>query len=47
MKTSEEAIHYHDGCPNRHHCKKDNIKCMYLVKNHCILGRDDIEGILL
>jgi len=28
----------HDGCPNRHSCKKDESKCAYLVKGNCIIG---------
>ena len=47
MNSTEEKLHIHDGCPNRSHCKKDETQCCYLVKNHCILGRDDIERILL
>ena len=31
----------HDGCPNRHHCKKDESKCCYLVNDHCIIGEKD------
>ena len=31
----------HNGCPNRHHCPKDNSKCCYLVKDHCIIGERD------
>jgi len=28
----------HEGCPNRHHCPKDEEHCCYLVKGHCIIG---------
>lgn len=31
----------HDGCPNRHHCKKDETKCCYLVQNKCIIEQEE------
>ena len=34
---------FHKGCPNRHHCKKDHSKCMYLVRGHCVIGEDGYE----
>ena len=34
----ENGINRHDGCPNSHHCPKDEIKCCYLVKGNCIIG---------
>lgn len=33
----------HKGCPNRHHCKKDESKCCYLVKNNCLLDNPNVE----
>ena len=33
--------HSHDGCPNRHHCKKNDEQCCYLVKGDCIIGEYD------
>jgi len=30
----------HEECPNETHCTKDETKCCYLVKNHCILKRE-------
>ena len=39
----ERNINPHNGCPNRHHCKQDNSKCCYLVKNECIIGEKDHE----
>lgn len=30
MKTNQNV---HDGCPNRHHCEKDESKCCYLLSN--------------
>lgn len=38
-----ENITVHDGCPNRHHCKKDEEQCCYLVRNQCYLDSDNIE----
>ena len=38
---NELKKHFHDGCPNRHHCSKDESKCCYLVKGHCIIGERD------
>ena len=38
LEMLEREIDKHDGCPNRHHCKKDESKCCYLVKNNCIIG---------
>lgn len=33
-----ENIEVHRGCPNRHHCPKDESKCCYLVSNRCIIN---------
>lgn len=38
MSNKEEQITKHEGCPNRHHCKKDDSKCCYLVKGECALN---------
>lgn len=43
----ERDIDVHCGCPNRHHCKKDERNCCYLVKNHCLLENNDCEARLL
>ena len=37
----EREIDKHQGCPNRHHCKKDETKCCYLVNDNCIIGERD------
>jgi len=31
----------HQGCPNRHHCSKDESKCCYLVKGDCVIGEKE------
>ena len=37
----------HQGCPNRHHCKKDESKCCYLLSNRqCYLETKDSEVFL-
>ena len=41
MLDKDLKEHQHDGCPNRNHCRKDESKCCYLVKNHCIIGEHD------
>ena len=38
MLERELEQFFHSGCPNRHHCRKDHTKCMYLVKGRCIIG---------
>ena len=43
----ERDLNVHHGCPNRHHCKKDETKCCYLVNDHCILRREDCERFLV
>ena len=30
----------HEECPNEEHCEKNEEKCMYLIKNQCILKRE-------
>jgi len=27
----------HEECPNQTHCTHDEEKCMYLIKNKCII----------
>ena len=46
MKHSEELTERHNGCPNRHHCLKDETKCAYLVKGNCYLDSEDISDYL-
>lgn len=36
----------HKGCPNRHHCRKDDSKCCYLVNNDCMIEYEDCEDYL-
>lgn len=36
MNKKDAEIIKHAGCPNRHHCLKDESKCCYLVKGRCI-----------
>jgi len=38
MLEKDAKIKAHQGCPNRHHCEKDESKCAYLVKGNCIIG---------
>lgn len=42
MKASEEQIIQHNGCPNRHHCSKDETKCCYLTNNNkCLINEKE------
>jgi len=41
MLDREELTHRHDGCSNRQTCSKDENKCCYLVKGHCIIGESE------
>ena len=34
----------HEECPNEEHCEKDNEKCMYLVKQKCLVKEARKEG---
>jgi len=38
MKEKDAEVIKHEGCPNRHHCLKDESKCCYLVGNRCIVN---------
>lgn len=41
LKNNEDV---HKGCPNRHHCKKDEKQCCYLLSNNsCYLDSEDSE----
>ena len=42
MLERDAVIKRHDGCPNRHHCKKDETRCCYLVKGECSLDHTSI-----
>ena len=42
----EKEIDHHKGCPNRHHCEKDEKKCCYLVRKECLLDADYFEELL-
>ena len=43
MLEREAIITRHDGCPNRHHCRKDEKQCCYLVKGKCYLETESSE----
>ena len=43
----EREIDKHKGCPNRHHCVKDESKCCYLLSNHqCYLDTEKCKRFL-
>lgn len=43
----ENEITVHDGCPNRHHCIKNESKCCYLLTNQeCYLDTKNSEEFL-
>ena len=46
MLERDAIIKKHEGCPNRHHCPKDESKCCYLVKGNCLLDHTDIWRVL-
>jgi hypothetical protein len=46
MLERDAVIRKHDGCPNRHHCHKDETKCAYLVKGNCYLDSKEIGDYL-
>ena len=43
MLEREAIITRHDGCPNRHHCRKNEKQCCYLVKGKCYLETESSE----
>ena len=44
MKKKENP---HNGCPNRHHCIKDDEKCCYLISNRqCLLTDENMDDFL-
>ena len=45
MLEREAVIKKHDGCPNRHHCIKNESKCAYLVKGKCYIEHENIDFI--
>ena len=44
---TKRKIDVHKGCPNRHHCSKDESKCCYLLSTkQCYLETKDSEVFL-
>lgn len=46
MLEKDAITERHDGCPNRHHCKKDENVCCYLVKGKCYIDNTDIRRLI-
>ena len=43
----DREVNIHEGCPNRHHCSRDESRCCYLLSNRqCYLETDDSEDFL-
>ena len=38
MLERDIEIIKHNGCPNRHHCLKDDSKCCYLSNGRCLIN---------
>lgn len=45
MLERDAVTKKHDGCPNRNHCRKNEMHCCYLRKgdNTCYLNSDESE----
>lgn len=43
----KDVHNVHSGCPNRHHCEKDESNCCYLLStNNCYLNTERSENYL-
>lgn len=47
MLERDAVIEKHAGCPNRHHCEKNEEHCAYLKRdNTCFLDSENCEDYL-